>query len=255
MYSSGEGGCALARSRSAPRPSRAAAPPRRGPSEELHEVEEELGYGKACVAATEPHFRTAGAPPHHDRCSAPVSRLRDEEAGVRQSQASSSLQNGKAFQVASQAFTLTFLAEWGDRSQVLRPQRRRPACPLSPSACSADCHHRARCSEGPGGRCDRAFLPNTPSLVATHPLARSAPALPSMSAVVVGGCLGHSICTTIAVVGGRLLATRISEKHVALMGTGAASAPTALCQAASRSPQAGCCLSSSACTPSCSTCS
>lgn len=67
----------------------------------------------------------------------------------------------------SQAFTLTFLAEWGDRSQI-----------------------------------------------ATIALAASKNPL----GVVVGGLVGHAFCTGLAVLGGRLLAARISEKHVALVG-------------------------------------
>ena len=36
--------------------------------------------------------------------------------------------------------------------------------------------------------------------------------------VTIGGCLGHSICTGMAVIGGRMLAARISEKSVAFYG-------------------------------------
>merc|ERR1712154_387416 len=36
--------------------------------------------------------------------------------------------------------------------------------------------------------------------------------------VVVGASLGHAICTAIAVVGGKMLASRISEKNVTLIG-------------------------------------
>lgn len=65
------------------------------------------------------------------------------------------------------AFTLTFLAEWGDRSQI-----------------------------------------------ATIALA----AQRDMNSVVVGAVAGHALCTGLAVVGGRLLATRIPEKTIALIG-------------------------------------
>jgi Ca2+/H+ antiporter, TMEM165/GDT1 family len=65
------------------------------------------------------------------------------------------------------SFTMTGLAEWGDRSQI-----------------------------------------------ATIALA----AQQDMWGVVLGGIVGHACCTTLAVVGGRLLATRISEKAVALVG-------------------------------------
>lgn len=39
-----------------------------------------------------------------------------------------------------------------------------------------------------------------------------------LNGVIVGGVVGHGICTGLAVVGGRLLASSISEKAVALMG-------------------------------------
>ncbi|KAL3811826.1 hypothetical protein ACHAXA_004253 [Cyclostephanos tholiformis] len=66
-----------------------------------------------------------------------------------------------------QALTLTFLAEWGDRSQI-----------------------------------------------ATIALA----AAKDPVGVTIGGCMGHSVCTGMAVVGGRMLASRISEKSVAFYG-------------------------------------
>lgn len=68
-----------------------------------------------------------------------------------------------------QSFTLTFLAEWGDRSQI-----------------------------------------------ATIALAAAKDPL----GVTVGGTIGHALCTGLAVVGGRMLASRISERMVAYMGGG-----------------------------------
>ena len=66
-----------------------------------------------------------------------------------------------------QSLTLTFLAEWGDRSQI-----------------------------------------------ATIALA----AAKDPVGVTVGGCLGHCMCTGMAVAGGRMLASRISEKTVSFWG-------------------------------------
>jgi len=68
-----------------------------------------------------------------------------------------------------QSFTMTFLAEWGDRSQI-----------------------------------------------ATIALA----AARDMLGVTIGACLGHALCTGIAVVGGKLLASSISERTVLIGGGG-----------------------------------
>lgn len=69
--------------------------------------------------------------------------------------------------VFAQAFTMTFLAEWGDRSQI------------------------ATIALG----------------ASTNPYA-----------VTVGGIIGHGICTMAAVLGGRMLAQRISVRHVTMLG-------------------------------------
>jgi putative Ca2+/H+ antiporter (TMEM165/GDT1 family) len=69
--------------------------------------------------------------------------------------------------VFTQTFTMTFLAEWGDRSQI-----------------------------------------------ATIALAASK----EPTGVVLGGLLGHALCTGLAVLGGKLLASSISERTVSLVG-------------------------------------
>mmetsp|Transcript_15570 Transcript_15570/g.44270 ORF Transcript_15570/g.44270 Transcript_15570/m.44270 type:complete len:246 (+) Transcript_15570:168-905(+) len=69
--------------------------------------------------------------------------------------------------VLLEAFTLTFLAEWGDRSQI-----------------------------------------------ATIGVAAAS----NVVGVIVGGILGHSICTGAAVLGGKHLATHIDERMVAVLG-------------------------------------
>merc|ERR1719313_3305405 len=66
-----------------------------------------------------------------------------------------------------QALTLTFLAEWGDRSQI-----------------------------------------------ATIALASAKDPF----GVTAGGIIGHSLCTGLAVVGGRMIAARISERQVLVCG-------------------------------------
>lgn len=66
-----------------------------------------------------------------------------------------------------QAFSMTFIAEWGDRSQ------------LSTIVLAAR---------------DNAY------------------------GVIVGGVLGHAICTGLAVIGGRMIAQRISVRTVTIIG-------------------------------------
>jgi Ca2+/H+ antiporter, TMEM165/GDT1 family len=130
-----------------------------GPSDELAEVEMELLQSKR---ESEDDIAESGsgsgpAASHHHN-------------GNSSSKAGSAVAAGAhkdAWAVFTQGFTLTFLAEWGDRSQI-----------------------------------------------ATIALA----AAKNVVGVTVGGILGHSMCTGLAVVGGRLLAARISEKTVHLVG-------------------------------------
>lgn len=75
--------------------------------------------------------------------------------------------SSKSRNILLQAFLLTFLAEWGDRSQI-----------------------------------------------ATIALA----AAKNPYGVTVGGCFGHALCTGGACIGGRMLASQISEKTVSLWG-------------------------------------
>jgi len=69
--------------------------------------------------------------------------------------------------VFTQSLTLTFFAEWGDRSQI------------------------------------------STIALASHK---------NVFGVTLGGCLGHAMCTGLACVGGRLLATKISEKNATVGG-------------------------------------
>ena len=109
-------------------------------SEELEEVEEELLAGKKKDSETP-----------------------DTEAQVAHLPSRTLTWSG----VFLQSLTLTFLAEWGDRSQI-----------------------------------------------ATIALA----AAKNPYGVTLGGCLGHSLCTGLAVMGGRMLASKISEKTVSFCG-------------------------------------
>lgn len=116
-------------------------------SDELEEVEEELG------ASTNK--------------KADVEEGQQRSAANRSQKSSTSNLSKTWYQVALQAFTLTFIAEWGDRSQI-----------------------------------------------ATIALA----AAKNTIGVTIGGTLGHSLCTGAAVLGGRMIASRISEKTVSQVG-------------------------------------
>jgi putative Ca2+/H+ antiporter (TMEM165/GDT1 family) len=107
-------------------------------SEELEEVEEELLHPKKA----------------------------DDEESQQVAESKNNIKRGFS-EVAIQSFTLTFLAEWGDRSQI------------ATIALSA--------AKNPYG-------------------------------VTLGGCIGHTMCTGLAVLGGRMLAARISEKTVNIFG-------------------------------------
>jgi putative Ca2+/H+ antiporter (TMEM165/GDT1 family) len=106
-----------------------------GPSEELEEVEEEL-------------------------------QAKNDEA-LEEGEDNKKSFSSKNLKVFTQAFTMTFLAEWGDRSQI-----------------------------------------------ATIALA----AAKDPYGVTAGGIVGHAMCTGLAVVGGRMLAAKISEKTVTYVG-------------------------------------
>ena len=159
-----------------------------GPSEELQEVEEELrktkGDGKEQEEDGEECDATNGSGGEGDleKGNSGVSKLPDQNLAAENlkvfTQVSSNMNKTPGFdpndhRVApfclflSQAFTLTFLAEWGDRSQI-----------------------------------------------ATVALAASK----NPFGVVLGGLIGHAFCTGLAVIGGKMLAAKISERTVAIIG-------------------------------------
>ena len=113
-----------------------------GPSEELQEVENEL----------------------IDKKDVDLSPQELEDGKIKEYEGRLKSRN---FSVFTQALTMTFLAEWGDRSQI-----------------------------------------------ATIALAASK----NTYGVILGGLLGHALCTGLAVVGGRMLAAKISERTVSIVG-------------------------------------
>lgn len=136
-------------------------------SDELEEVEEELALGSSKKDDVESGGGAAGV---GGKAKAPASgnstgaQLRKQESGMSSAAGYSSKSWEKIF---LQSLSLTFVAEWGDRSQI-----------------------------------------------ATIALA----AAKDPVGVTLGGCVGHSMCTGMAVVGGRMLASRISEKTVTFWG-------------------------------------
>ncbi|MBD2079007.1 TMEM165/GDT1 family protein [Leptolyngbya sp. FACHB-17] len=91
----------------------------------------------------------------------------EREALEAVSQAEANLRKKTPFAITLEAFTLTFIAEWGDRTQI-----------------------------------------NTMVLAASN----------NAIGVTIGSILGHAICCAIAVFGGRLIASHISERTVTLVG-------------------------------------
>ncbi|KAG8459147.1 hypothetical protein KFE25_002554 [Diacronema lutheri] len=118
-------------------------------SDELEEVEAELGKKE------------------EDDPEKSASGLKDVEAGSASSRKEAGRKRAFLPPAFVQSFSLTFLAEWGDRSQI-----------------------------------------------ATIALA----AAKDPFGVTLGGTIGHALCTGLAVVGGRMLASRISERMVAFVG-------------------------------------
>lgn len=93
--------------------------------------------------------------------------VQDPETGVIRKTTSKSSALMLLSRIFLQAFTLTFLAEWGDRSQL------------------------------------------TTIILAARE---------DVYGVVLGGILGHSFCTGLAVLGGRIIAQRISVRTVTIIG-------------------------------------
>jgi|MDTB01.3.fsa_nt_gb putative Ca2+/H+ antiporter (TMEM165/GDT1 family) len=113
-----------------------------GPSEELQEAEEEVGKEKGDEEG-------------------------DEETGKPSGMSFNKNSGQLDLTVLTQAFTVTFLAEWGDRSQI-----------------------------------------------ATIGLAASK----NVFGVILGGLVGHAFCTGLAVVGGKMMASKISPKTIGYVG-------------------------------------
>lgn len=132
-----------------------------GPSEELQEVEEELIKKKDCDNDAEDVEDVEEAQPDVRKLAMESTAAHSILKSIFTSATSEHIR------IFTQALTLTFLAEWGDRSQI-----------------------------------------------ATIALAASKNAY----GVIVGGLIGHALCTGVAVIGGRMLAAKISEKHVAIVG-------------------------------------
>ena len=155
-----------------------------GPSEELQEVEEEL-INKKDGSATE-----------EDRCD----DVEDGEKG--KAKKGSSVLKSDNLKVLTQAFTLTFLAEWGDRSQI---------------ATVALAAQKNVFGVALGGLIGHAFCTGLAVIgkSCNLPVARRTRDSPTLSLQ-----LSHtsSLPLNPPLTGGRMLAARISEKTIAYSG-------------------------------------
>lgn len=135
-------------------------------SEELEEVEEELLHPKK-DDKEQPDEEDPPSSGHKNSKYGTSNSSSSNTSGTHNMMKGNTNHPQLWYQVCLQSLTLTFLAEWGDRSQI-----------------------------------------------ATIALA----AAKNPYGVTVGGCLGHCCCTGLAVMGGRMLAARISEKSVSFWG-------------------------------------
>jgi len=158
--------------------------------EEMREVEEEIALkdvegGSSNLAALE---RGAGSGDAHTDATSTPDKVRFKE---QQLQVANDIGEGaKNFAslffgpVFIQAFILTFLGEWGDRSQIA-------------TIALAAAHVR----------------PVTTSRERGHLLICRHVQLQNVYVITIGTVVGHSCCTAVAVLGGRWLSTKISIKH------------------------------------------
>ena len=146
--------------------------------EELREVEEEIALkdvdgGSRNLTALEGGHAHAGGP------STPKFK---EQGGSDLGEGAKNIASLFFGPVFLQAFILTFLGEWGDRSQIA-------------TIALAAAHVRlVTTPENPAHR--RPFVQSQ-----------------NVYVVTVGTVVGHSCCTAVAVLGGRWLSTKISIKH------------------------------------------
>ncbi len=140
------------------------------PAQYIHHAEIALflGFGlKLLYDATKMPAKSDGSEAEEAAEVVEQAGLNLPESGKRTGFASAVALQSPQMAVVLQAFTLTFLAEWGDRTQI-----------------------------------------------ATIALAASN----NPVGVTIGAVLGHSICAAIAVIGGKLIAGRISERMMTVLG-------------------------------------
>ena len=121
------------------------------PSEELQEVEEEL-VNKKREEYVSPRMTAHTYPVHHAmNCVALLLRSEDDAAEKGEDASAKStvaklLKSSAAMAVMTEAFTLTFLAEWGDRSQIATIALAAAKDPIGGSCC---CVWAAACARFP----------------------------------------------------------------------------------------------------------
>jgi putative Ca2+/H+ antiporter (TMEM165/GDT1 family) len=145
--------------------------------EELREVEEEIAL-KDVEGGSRNLTALEGGQVHTGGSSTPKSK---EQLGNDLGEGAKNIASLFLGPVFLQAFILTFLGEWGDRSQI---------------ATIALAAAHVRRLTNPEGPC-------------SSPPVR----LQNVYVVTIGTVVGHSCCTALAVLGGRWLSTKISIKH------------------------------------------
>ncbi|KAF7248352.1 hypothetical protein EYD10_05950 [Varanus komodoensis] len=120
-----------------------------------------------------------------------------------------------------QAFTLTFLAEWGDRSQLttIVLAAREVSESYQKDMLSKNRELKSQDIIQYREPIQRGSTTNVNCVVLAQAASSALPVVfDDPYGVAVGGTVGHSLCTGLAVIGGRMIAQKISVRTVTIIG-------------------------------------